>query len=218
MEIQSSLDFLLGTKKPKTKGATGFDSALEFLQGLSTPQVAPLTQQQAATHFAQIPHQPIAMQQPQAPQAPKGNVVQRAIAPTISMLDTTLGGVVPGIIEPITYAGSRAFGATPEQATTSSKASAAPFVDPFGRSLGITELPQYQNEASRKAMEFIGSNINKGAGWISQQTGLPVSDVENMIQTLTAGAGAVGARSIQNRMGVSPAVQQVQDAFKRAQQ
>jgi hypothetical protein len=213
MEIQSSLDFLLGTKKPKTEGATGFDSALQFLQGLSAPPVAPLTQQQAAAQFAQIPHQPIAMQQP----APQGNMVQRAIAPTASMLDVTLGGIVPGVVAPVTYAGSRAFGATPEQATQSSQAAAAPFVDPFGKALGVTELPQYKGEATRQIMDFVGANMAKGAGFISQQTGLPVADVENMMQTLAAGGGVAGSRALANRMGVSPAVSQVQDQFRQAQ-
>jgi hypothetical protein len=213
MEIQSSLDFLLGTKKPKTEGAVGFDSALQFLQGLSAPPVAPLTQQQAAAQFAQIPHQPIAMQQ----QAPQGNMVQRAIAPTASMLDVTLGGVIPGVVAPVTYAGSRAFGATPEQATQSSQAAAAPFVDPFGKALGVTQLPQYKGEATRQIMDFVGANMNKGAGFISQQTGLPVADVENMMQTLAAGGGVAGSRALANRMGVSPAVSQVQDQFRQAQ-
>jgi hypothetical protein len=213
MEIQSSLDFLLGTKKPKTEGAVGFDSALQFLQGLSAPPVAPLTQQQAAAQFAQIPHQPIAMQQ----QAPQGNMVQRAIAPTASMLDVTLGGVIPGVVAPVTYAGSRAFGATPEQATQSSQAAAAPFVDPFGKALGVTQLPQYKGEATRQIMDFVGANMAKGAGFISQQTGLPVADVENMMQTLAAGGGVAGSRALANRMGVSPAVSQVQDQFRQAQ-
>jgi hypothetical protein len=213
MEIQSSLDFLLGTKKPKTEGATGFDSALQFLQGLSAPPVAPLTQQQAAAQFAQIPHQPIAMQQP----APQGNMVQRAIAPTASMLDVTLGGVIPGVVAPVTYAGSRAFGATPEQATQSSQAAAAPFVDPFGKALGVTELPQYKGEATRQIMDFVGANMAKGAGWISEQKGLPAADVENMMQSLAAGGGVAASRALAGRMGVSPAVSQVQDQFRQAQ-
>lgn len=220
MEIQSSLDFLLGTKNTKKKESTSFDSALTYLQGLTAPPVAALTPQQAAGQFAQIPFQapPQQVPQQQAPQTPQGNAVQRAIAPAASFLDTTLGGIVPGIIAPVTYAGSRAFGATPEQATASSQASAAPFVDPFGKALGITELPQYKSETTRQIMDFVGANIGKGASWIAQQTGLPAADIENMIATVAAGGGTVTSRAISGRMGVSPAVQQVQDAFKKAQQ
>lgn len=215
MEFQSAIDFLSGTKKPKVEG--GFDSALQFLEGLSAPPVAPLTPQQAQSQFAQIPYQAGSAPPVQAPQAPQGNVIQRAIAPAASFLDVTLGGVAPGIIAPVTYAGSRAFGATPEQATASSQAAAAPFVDPFGKALGITGLPQYKGEATRQIMDFVGANMGKGAAWISQQTGLPAADIENMMQTLSAGGGVAASRALAGRMGVSPAVTQVQDQFKQAQ-
>ena len=215
MEFQSAIDFLSGTKKPKVEG--GFDSALQFLEGLSAPPVAPLTPQQAQSQFAQIPYQAGSAPPVQAPQAPQGNVVQRAIAPAASFLDVTLGGVAPGIIAPVTYAGSRAFGATPEQATASSQAAAAPFVDPFGKALGITGLPQYKGEATRQIMDFVGANMGKGAAWISQQTGLPAADIENMMQTLAAGGGVAASRALAGRMGVSPAVTQVQEQFKQAQ-
>jgi hypothetical protein len=215
MEFQSAIDFLSGTKKPKSEGS--FDSALQFLEGLSAPPVAPLTPQQAQAQFAQIPYQAGSAPPIQAPQAPQGNVVQRAIAPAASFLDVTLGGVAPGIIAPVTYAGSRAFGATPEQATASSQASAAPFVDPFGKMLGVSELPQYKGEATRQIMDFVGANMGKGAAWISQQTGYPAADIENMMQTLTAGGGVAASRALSGRMGVSPAVSQVQDQFKQAQ-
>jgi hypothetical protein len=212
MEFQSAIDFLSGPKEPKDKKTTGFDSALQFLEDLQRPPVAPLTPQQAKTQFAQIPYQAGSAPQVQQPQAPQGNVVQRAIAPAASFLDTTLGGLAPGIIEPVTYAGSRAFGATPEQATQSSQAAAAPFVDPFGKALGVSNLPQYKGEASRQLMEFIGENMGKGAEYISQQTGWPVADIQNMMGTLVAGGGTVAGRALSGR-GVSPAVTQMQDQY-----
>lgn len=210
MEFQSAIDFLSGSKKPKDESATGFDSALQFLEGLQRPPVAPLTPQQAQSQFAQIPFQ--AGSAPPVPQAPQGNVVQRAIAPAASFLDVTLGGLAPGIIEPITYAGSRAFGATPEQATQSSQAAAAPFVDPFGKALGVSNLPQYKAESSRQLMEFIGTNMGKGAEYIAQQTGYPIADIQNMMGTLVAGGGTVAGRALTGR-GVSPAVTQMQDQY-----
>ena len=68
MEFQSAIDFLTGEKKPKEKDSTGFDSALQFLEGLSAPPVAPLTPQQAQAQLAQIPFQPSA--QPASQTAP----------------------------------------------------------------------------------------------------------------------------------------------------
>lgn len=214
MEFQSAIDFLSGPKEPKDKKTTGFDSALQFLEGLQRPPVAPLTPQQAQSQFAQIPYQPSAQPAPQQmPQpAPQGNALQRAIAPAASFLDVTLGGLAPGIIEPVTYAGSRAFGATPEQATQSSQAAAAPFVDPFGKMLGVSNLPQYKGEASRQLMEFIGTNMGKGAEYIAQETGYPVADIQNMMGTLVAGGGTAAGRALAGR-GVSPAVTQMQDQY-----
>jgi hypothetical protein len=40
-------------------------------------------------------------------------------------------------------------------------------------------------------MNFIGENINKGAEWIAQKTGLPLPDVQNMMGTATLAAPAV---------------------------
>jgi hypothetical protein len=216
MDFQKAFNYLDGLEKSKgdsnLKSGTAFDSALQFLEGLSAPPVAPLTPQQAQSQFAQIPFQAGSAPQIQQPQAPQGNVVQRAIAPAASFLDVTLGGLAPGIIEPVTYAGSRAFGATPEQATQSSQAAAAPFVDPFGKALGVSELPQYKGEATRQIMDFIGANMGKGAEWISQQTGLPAADIQNMMGTLVAGGGAAAGKAFTGR-GVSPAVTQIQDQY-----
>lgn len=97
--------------------------------------------------------------------------------------DTTLGGIAPGIIGPVTYAGARAFGASPESATATSQSASAPFEKPFGRTFGVSETPEYKGEASQQLTEFIGKNVQKGAKWISTQTGLPETDVENMIGT-----------------------------------
>jgi hypothetical protein len=218
MDFQKAFNYLDGLEKSKgdsnLKSGTAFDSALQFLEGLSAPPVAPLTPQQAQSQFAQIPFQPSAQPAPQQmPQpAPQGNAVQRAIAPAASFLDVTLGGLAPGIIEPVTYAGSRAFGATPEQATQSSQAAAAPFVDPFGKALGVSNLSQYKGEASRQLMEFVGENMGKGAEYISQKTGYPVADIQNMMGTLVAGGGAAAGKAFTGR-GVSPAVTQMQDQY-----
>lgn len=100
-----------------------------------------------------------------------------------ALADTTLGGIAPGIISPLAYAGSRAMLNTPEQATAFSQAAAAPFEKPFGKMFGVTETPEYKGEASQQLTEFIGNNVQKGSKWISEQTGLPEADVENMLGT-----------------------------------
>jgi hypothetical protein len=128
--------------------------------------------------------------------APKPDVATGFGRTTASFLDTTLGGIAPGIIEPVTYAGARAFGKSPEAAKEISTSAAAPFESPFGRAFGVTETPEYKGEATRQLFDYIGENFQKGAGWIAEKTGLPVQDVENMMGTVVAGAGVKAAPAV----------------------
>jgi hypothetical protein len=114
-----------------------------------------------------------------------------------SFYDATIGSVVPGIVEPVTYAGARAIGRTPEQAKEISTAAAAPFESAMGKTFGVTETPEYQGEAARRLTNFIGQNFQKGAAWIAEKTGLPATDIENMMGTLAVGGGVKAAPSVQ---------------------
>jgi hypothetical protein len=114
-----------------------------------------------------------------------------------SFYDATIGSVVPGIVEPVTYAGARAIGKTPEQAKEISTAAAAPFESSMGKTFGVTETPEYQGEATRRLTNFIGENFQKGAAWIAKETGLPAADIENMMGTLAAGGGIKAAPAVQ---------------------
>jgi hypothetical protein len=114
-------------------------------------------------------------------------------ASVASLADVTVGGIIPGVAGPVTYAGARFFGQSPEQAAALEQKVVGATEKPFGKLLGVTETQAYKGEASRQIMDFIGQNINKGAEWISQKTGLPVGDVQNMMGTATvAAAPAVG--------------------------
>jgi hypothetical protein len=104
-------------------------------------------------------------------------------AATASLADTTIGGIIPGVAGPLTYAMSRAVGATPEQAAANEKLIVGDLDKPFGKTFGVTEAPAYKGEASREIMDFIGANIGKGAKYISEKTGIPESDVANMMGT-----------------------------------
>jgi hypothetical protein len=114
-------------------------------------------------------------------------------ASVASLADVTLGGIIPGVAGPVTYASARFFGQSPEQAAALEQKVVGATEKPFGKALGVTETQAYKGEASRQIMDFIGQNINKGAEWIAQKTGLPVGDVQNMMGTATvAAAPAVG--------------------------
>jgi hypothetical protein len=128
-----------------------------------------------------------------------------------SLYDVTLGSVAPGIIEPVTYAGARALQKTPEEAKRISTAAAAPFEQPMGRTLGITETPEYKGEAGRRLIDFIGENFQKGAAWIAEKTGLPAADIENMMGTVLAGAGVKTAPAVQR--GITRGAETVETAL-----
>jgi len=54
-------------------------------------------------------------------------------------------------------------------------------VKSLGKAFGVTETPEYQTEGSRQLLDFIGSNLEKGAKWLSEKTGIPQADVESYI-------------------------------------
>lgn len=105
-----------------------------------------------------------------------------------SLGDITVGGVIPAITQQVAYPVARAFGQTPEEATATTGKIVGAVDQPFGKAFGVTQTPEYQSEASRKIMDFVGANIQKGSKWISQQTGIPEADVTNMIGTMTLAA------------------------------
>lgn len=114
-------------------------------------------------------------------------------AATASLADTTIGGIIPGVVGPMGYAASRVVGATPEQAAEYEKGLVGALDKPFGKTFGVTEAPAYKGELSREIMDFIGANIGKGAKYIAEKTGMPESDVANMMGTgLFAVAPAAG--------------------------
>jgi len=49
---------------------------------------------------------------------------------------------------------------------------------PLGKAFGITQDPAYMGEASQRLMKYVGENMDKGADYISKETGLPKADVE----------------------------------------
>jgi hypothetical protein len=128
-----------------------------------------------------------------------------------SFYDTTIGGIVPGIVEPVTYAGARAIGKTPEQAKEISTAAAAPFESTMGKTFGVAGTPEYESEATRQLFNFVGENFQKGAAWIAEKTGLPATDIENMMGTVAAGVGVKTAPAVQR--GVLKGAETVETAL-----
>jgi hypothetical protein len=111
------------------------------------------------------------------------------IAENLASLGDVLYGAVPSTVGAVTYAGGRALGQTPEEASATSQKVAGAISQPFGKALGVTETAGYKNEGARQIMDKIGQYIGESADVIAQKTGLPKSDVENMLGTLGLVAG-----------------------------
>jgi hypothetical protein len=109
-----------------------------------------------------------------------------------SLADVTVGNVVPGAVQYLAYPFARV-GRSPEEAQAVTQSLVSAVDKPFGKTFGVTQTPEYQSEAGRQIVDFIGQNVQKGAKWLSEKTGLPVSDVENMIGSATLAAPKVVA-------------------------
>jgi len=140
-------------------------------------------------------------QMPATPMTKEPSTIEKLGRSAAGLADTVIGGIqaLPGAALAETgYAGVRALEglglAEPGRAERGREAVYKEFVEPFtkpiGQAAGVTETPEYKGEASQQLMQFIGENLDKGADWISQKTGIPKADVQNLM--FTAGLAAPG--------------------------
>ena len=122
-----------------------------------------------------------------------------------SLADITVGGVLPAITQQIAYPLARVW-RTPEQAQAATRNLVGAVEQPFGKTFGVADTPEYQQEFGRQLLDFIGQNIQKGAKWISNATGVPAPDVENMMGTLTMAAPLAKPLPGAIKQAVEPAI------------
>ena len=130
-----------------------------------------------------------------------------------SALDTTIGSAIPSAAGYVTQAVVRPFTSPARSAEIAQTVSGA-LDKPFGKAFGITEDPAYKQEASQRLMNYIGENLDKGADYLAQQTGLPKEDVANMMNSAMLYSG-VKANQIAKPV-VKNAINQVQNQFEQA--
>lgn len=108
-----------------------------------------------------------------------------------SLADTTIGGVLPAVAQTVAYPLARFGGKSPEEASAATERIVSAVDKPFGKAAGIVNTPEYQSEASRQLMDFIGANVQKGAQWLAEKTGQPQADIESYLSSagLLAPAG-----------------------------
>lgn len=132
------------------------------------------------------------------PTLPATSTASSAGRTAAGFADTVLGGPA-ALANMVGYAGARALGKSPEQA----KKAEIFETQPLAKAFGVGQSPEYRSEASQRFGAFVGENIGKGAKWISDNTGLPVADVENMIGTMAAGAGVKTAPLANKAIGLA---------------
>jgi len=124
-----------------------------------------------------------------------------------SLADVTVGGVIPGAVQYLAYPFARV-GRSADEAQAITQGLVSAVDKPFGKAFGVSDTPEYQQEAGRQIMDFIGQNFQKGAKWISENTGLPQADVESYIATATLTAPKVVPPVVKAvKQAVAPAVE-----------
>jgi len=126
-----------------------------------------------------------------------------------SLADVTVGGVIPGAVQYLAYPFARV-GRSPEEAQAITQNIVGAVDKPFGKAFGVADTPEYQQEAGRQVVDFIGQNFQKGAKFLSEKTGLSQPDVESVIASLTLTAPKVVppvAKAV--KQAVAPVVEQV---------
>jgi hypothetical protein len=147
--------------------------------------------------------------------APTGMPGQRKAPSTLkqfgrsaaSLADVTVGGVIPGAVQYLAYPFARV-GRSPDEAQAITQGLVSAVDKPFGKAFGVSDTPEYQQEAGRQVIDFIGQNFQKGAKWISENTGLPQADVESYLATATLTAPKVVPPVVKAvKETIAPAVQ-----------
>ena len=116
-----------------------------------------------------------------------------------SALDNTVGAILPTVAQMASYLGLRTgdqiaeltasligkdYQANPELMREISNRVAEAISNPFGKAFGVTNTPGYAGEASGQALRFISENLDKGADYLSEKTGLPAGDIRLMTDSI----------------------------------
>lgn len=143
-------------------------------------------------------------QQPKKSLAPSREDVIKAVAPqqqktTVGASTTALADIIPNIGGAVAdigaYTAARyGLKKSPQEARQIADVYSEGFKSPFAKATGLAGTEEYANAPANKLMDFIGSNIEKGASWISKNTGMAQEDVQNIINAGSFIAPEVASR------------------------
>lgn len=111
-----------------------------------------------------------------------GQQVLRGAASTADIIAEAIPGTAAMLAYPFRRAAGIVTGETAEDIAASQERVLGATAQPIGRATGVAETPEYQENALRQAVTFVAENLDEGADYLSKATGLPKSDVTNMMQ------------------------------------
>jgi len=142
--------------------------------------------------------------QPKKSLAPSREDVIKAVAPqpqktTVGASTTALADIIPnigGAVADISAYTVARYGLkkSPQEARQIADVYSEGYKSPFAKATGLAGTEEYANAPANKLMDFIGSNIEKGASWISKNTGMAQEDVQNIINAGSFVAPEVAGR------------------------
>lgn len=119
-----------------------------------------------------------------------GRGVLRGAASTADIIAESVPGTAAMIAYPFQRAVGYLTGQTAEDVAASQERVLGTVAQPIGRMTGVAETPGYQENALREGITYIANNMDKGADFLSKATGLPKSDVVNMMQVVLSATPA----------------------------
>lgn len=133
-----------------------------------------------------------------APSESFGQQVLGGAASTADIIAESVPGMAAMVAYPFRRVASGITGETPEDIQASYDRVTGSVSAPVGRLLGVTDSPSYQNNALRQMLGYVSANVDKGADWISENSGIPKPDVVNMMQVVMSAAPAKvpGAKTV----------------------
>lgn len=119
-----------------------------------------------------------------------GRGVLRGAASTADIIAEGVPGTAAMISYPFQRLAGLVTGQTAEDVAASQERVLGTVAQPVGRLTGVTETPGYQENALRQGITYIAENMDQGADFLSKATGLPKSDVTNMMQVVLSATPA----------------------------
>ncbi len=117
-----------------------------------------------------------------------GQRVLGGAASTADIIAESVPGLAAMVAYPFQAAAGFVTGQSPADVAASQERVLGAMSAPVGRALGVTETPSYQNNLAKQVLGYVAENMDKGADWISDTTGIPKPSVMNMMQVVMSAA------------------------------